>query len=171
LTDRRAPQASNSNYLADVASMFILVAGVFLVGVLLLFLVRVQRGLLGLILAGLAAALVVYWMREIRQMMKKELGPGQTAKKWNYDILEGKNIVTFVAEVPGPIENIKVEIREGSLTVFGGEDFKKKVKIPKGLRLFDISYVNGVLNVRLSRATEAGEDSSPKKDQLRYRDR
>ncbi|MCL5317852.1 MAG: Hsp20/alpha crystallin family protein [Thaumarchaeota archaeon] len=164
MSDNRAPQASN-NYLADVVSMFILVAGVFLVGVLLLFLVKVQRGLLGLILAGLAAALVVYWLREIRQMMKKELGPGQTAKKWNYDILEGKDNVTFVAEVPGPIEDIKVELRDGSLTIFGGDGFKKKVSIPKGLSLIDISYVNGVLNVRLSRAKETREDS-PRRDQI-----
>ncbi len=167
MSDKRAP--ASSNYLADVASMFILVAGVFLVGVLLIFLVRVQRGLLGLILAGLAAALVVYWMREIRQMMKKELGPGQTSKKWNYDILEGKDTVTFVADVPGPVEDIKVELREESLTIFGGDSFKKKVSIPKGLSLIDVSYVNGVLNVKLSRLKEARE-GGPKRDQLSSRD-
>lgn len=157
------------NYINDIASMFVLVTGVFLIGVLLLFLIRVQRGLLGLILAGLAAALVIYWMREIRQMVKGEFEAAPPAKKWTYDIIEGNDLVTFVAEVPGPTEEVKVELRDKSLAVFGGEGFKKKVAVPKGLILDDTSYVNGILNVRLNRLRGTDEDRA-KKDQLRSRD-
>ncbi len=156
--------------MADIASMFVFVVGLFLIGVLLLFLIRVQRGLFGLILAGVAAALMIYWMREIRQIVKGEFEPMQDSKKkWTYDILEGKDMVTIVADVPGPNENVKVELRKKSLTIFGGQSFKKKVSVPKELSIIDTSYVNGILNVRLSRMKRANEDSS-KGDPLRSRD-
>lgn len=156
--------------MADIASMFVFVVGLFLIGILLLFLIRVQRGLFGLILAGLAAALMIYWMREIRQIVRGEFEPIQPSKKkWTYDVLEGKDTVTVVAEVPGPAEDVKVELRGRSLAIFGGQSFKKKVSVPKGLTLIDTSYVNGILNVRLSRLRKASEDS-PKGDPLRFRD-
>ncbi|MFQ6134335.1 MAG: hypothetical protein ACE5KU_00780 [Nitrososphaerales archaeon] len=156
--------------MADIASMFVFVVGLFLIGILLLFLIRVQRGLLGLILAGLAAALMIYWMREIRQIVRGEFEAIQPSKKkWTYDVLEGKDMVTVVAEVPGPAEDVRVELRDRSLAIFGGQSFKKKVSVPKGLTLIDTSYVNGILNVRLSRLRKAGEDS-PRGDPLRFGD-
>jgi HSP20 family protein len=158
------PQMGNS-YMVNVASVFMLVSAVFIIGVLLLFLVRVQRGLLGLVLGGLAAALVIYWMREFRQMVKGEVETAQPTKKWTYDVLEGAETVTFVAEIPGPAEEIRVELRSRSLAVFGGQGFKKKVAVPEGLTLTETSYLNGILNVRMSRHRAANEDGA-NKDQL-----
>lgn len=153
--------------MAEVASMAIFILGLFLIGILLLFLIRVQRGLLGLILAGLAAALTVYWLTEIRRMVKGGSESKPPSKKWTYDIIEGKEAVTVVAEVPGPAENVKVELRGGSLTILGGESFKKKVSVSKDLRLGDSSYVNGVLNVRLKKPRKTAGDG-PEGDTLSF---
>ena len=156
--------------MVDLSSMVVFVVGLFMIGVLLLFLIRAQRGLFGLILAGVAAALMIYWMREIRQMVKGEFGSIQTAKKkWTYDVLEGKDVVTVVAEVPGPAEDVNVQLKVRSLIILGGQSFKKKVSVPKDLTLSDTSYVNGILNVRLNKLRRSSEDS-PKGDPLRFRD-
>ena len=70
-----------SNDLAQIGSMFTLVIGIFLMGLLLLFLIRIQRGLLGLVLAGVAVILMIYWMREIRQLVKKEFQATKPPKR------------------------------------------------------------------------------------------
>jgi HSP20 family molecular chaperone IbpA len=153
---RRSPRG-----MADVASMFISVFGIFLIAVLLIFLVRIQRGLLGIVLAGVAVVLIIYWMREIRNIFRGEFQTFQSSKKkWTYDVLEGTDLITVVAEVPGPSDQVKIKLNKRSITIFGGDKFQKKISIPKGISLIDKSYVNGVLNVRLSKSGGAGEDSA-----------
>ena len=159
-----------SNGLAQLGSMFTLVIGIFLMGLLLLFLIRIQRGLLGLVLAGVAVILMIYWMREIRQLVKREFGTEESPKKiWTCDVLESDTKVTVVAEVPGPVEDVKVNLKTKSLSIIGGGRFKQKVKLPKGLTLINTSYLNGILTVNLKRLSSTNK-STTERDHQRYKD-
>jgi|TARA_B100001964_G_scaffold26769_1_gene26658 HSP20 family molecular chaperone IbpA len=159
-----------SNDLAQIGSMFTLVIGIFLMGLLLLFLIRIQRGLLGLVLAGVAVILMIYWMREIRQLVKKEFQATKPPKKtWTCDVFEADTKVTVVAEVPGPAEDVKVNLKTNSLSIIGGGKFKQKIKISKGLALINTSYLNGVLTVNLKRLSNMNKNS-PGRDSLNSKD-
>jgi len=136
--------------LTEVISVAVLIIGVVVVGVIIVLLVRIQRGLLGIVIGGVAAALLVYWLREFRKMATKELFPRSLPKKeWTYELLEDSEEMTFVAEVPGPEENVSVKVHEHSLTIKGGNNFEKKVTLPTNSEAVQTSYVNGVLNVKL----------------------
>jgi len=159
-----------SKDLTQVGSMFTLIIGIFLMGLLLLFLIRVQRGLLGLVLVGVAAILMIYWMREIRQLVKKEFQATKSPKKtWTCDVFEADTKVTVVAEVPGPVEDVKVDLKTKSLSIIGGGSFKQKIKIPKGLALINTSYINGILTVNLKRLSSMNK-SGPERDSLESKD-
>ena len=142
---------SKPNELASLISIMFLIIGLLLIGIVILFMVRLQRGLIGLVLAGIAAFLIIYWMKEIRTMILGKPKSKSPSRKWTYDIIEDESVVTIVAEIPGPTECVKVEYKGGLLTLFGGERFKKKVSVQKGLSLSATSYINGILNVKLSK--------------------
>lgn len=155
-----------SNDLAQVGSMFALIIGIFLMGLLLLFLIRIQRGLLGLVLAGIAVILMIYWMREIRKIVKAEFGSTKTPKKtWTCDVFEADTKVTVIAEVPGPVEDVKVDLKSKSLSIIGGGKFKQRVKLPKGLALISTSYLNGILTVNLNRMSPLNKSSAERDPQ------
>ena len=140
-------------------------------GVLMLFLIRIQRGLLGLLLAGITGALMIYWMREIKNMTKNEFKTAKTRKKkWNYDFLESDSTITLIAEVPGPIEDVKVNLNKKTISIIGGGSFKKKVSIPSGLSLISTSYLNGVLTINLRRIKNISENK-PKSDSFSFEDK
>ncbi|MFQ6010952.1 MAG: Hsp20/alpha crystallin family protein [Nitrososphaerales archaeon] len=133
----------------------VMIIGVIVIGVILMLLVRVQRGLLGIVLAALASGLLIYWLREVRTIVKKEFsGPVTKSKtEWEYDLLEMKDEVTLVADVPGPQEEIKVQLEGEKLEIRGGNNFFKTVTLPKILDILNTNYLNGVLEVKLKRAT------------------
>ncbi|MCP8321157.1 MAG: hypothetical protein H3Z52_09495 [archaeon] len=136
----------------DDLSLAILLIGIVVIGLILMLFIRVQRGLLGFVLAGLAIILLVYWLREFRKTVKKELMPEITPKgaEWAYEIIEDKDEITILAEVPGPEDQIKVEIVNGKLEI-KSTNFQKAVKLLHGVSIISKSYVNGVLSVRLKR--------------------
>ncbi|MFH1328579.1 MAG: hypothetical protein ABIH76_07060 [Candidatus Bathyarchaeota archaeon] len=147
---------------ADTASFAILAIGIIFITIVLTLIVRVQRGLLGIILAGLAVVLLVYWLREIRKTVNKEwLGaePPSKSQDWAYDIIDGKDDLTVVAEVPGPEDQVKVDLTGQTLEVKGGQNFKKTMKIPKNAGIIKVSYVNRVLNIKLRKLDEAAGSS------------
>ncbi|MCW4043057.1 MAG: Hsp20/alpha crystallin family protein, partial [Candidatus Bathyarchaeota archaeon] len=110
------------------------------------------RGLLGIVLGGLAVALVIYWILEIRKTMKTEFKVrGIEAREWAPDIIENKDEIVVVGKVPGPREKVKVLLEENFLEVKGGLGFRKIVKLPSKIVSFNTSYNNGVLEVRLKK--------------------
>jgi len=130
------------------------------IALVLLATLRLQRGLIGFILAGLAIALVIYWVKELYTAAKKEMAPGVAKhKKWFYDIIDEKENIIIVAEVPGPEEMVKAEVVGRTVKIYGGQEFKKVVKLPKDCELVQSSYINGVLNVKLKKKlnTKASE--------------
>lgn len=148
LNMKRRPRADKQ----DNVSLAILLIGIIVISIILMLIVRVQRGLLGLVLAGLAVALLVYWLREFKRAAKKELMPEVLSKRagWTYELIEDKDEVVFLAEVPGPEDQIKVEIIDSTLEI-KSTDFQKAVKLHHDVSIFSKSYVNGILNVKLKK--------------------
>ncbi|MGQ9718583.1 MAG: Hsp20/alpha crystallin family protein [Nitrososphaerales archaeon] len=134
----------------DDLSLAILLIGIVVIGLILMLIVRVQRGLLGLVLAGLTVVLLVYWLREFRRAVKKELIPETPSKRaeWTYELIEDEDEITILGEVPGPEDQVKVEIVDGKLEI-KSVNFQKVVKLLQDVSIISKSYINGVLNVRL----------------------
>ena len=61
-----------------------------------------------------------------------------------------------MAEVPGPDDKITVRLIEGVLYIRGAGNFSKEVPIEgsSGMQISDFKYRNGVLTLRIGRATE-----------------
>ena len=135
----------------EVYSFAILVIGIIVIGFILLVMIRIQRGLLGFILAGAAILFLVYWLREIRRTIQREMMPPIASKQktWVYDIIDRQDGITVVAEVPGPEDKVKVELFERTLKIQGGQAFTRELNLPKDAEIVESHYVNGVLNIRL----------------------
>jgi len=141
---------SKRNEFDDLVSLGALVGGIIILAVLLLVIARLGRGLLGVVLAVIAAGLVIYWVRETRGMLRSERSIRRDRpSKWNYDMIDSHDEVRLVAEVPGPEELVKVTLSESVLEIKGGGDFHKTVTLKRPLELVGTTYVNGVLSVRL----------------------
>ncbi|MEM4297739.1 MAG: Hsp20/alpha crystallin family protein [Nitrososphaerota archaeon] len=138
----------------ELYSLGLLVIGILVISAVLMILVRIQRGLLGFVLAGITILLIAYWLNEIRKTIKSEMTPSiAKSKKWVYDIIDEQDSITFVAEVPGPEDQIKVELQERTLKICGGQEFVREVKLPKPAEIIESKYLNGVLNIRLRKVT------------------
>ncbi len=152
--DFKGMRGKPRNEAPSTIMLAVLIIGVIIIGVILMLLVRVQRGLLGIILAALASGLLIYWLREVRGIVKQEFsssGVTRSKPEWNYDLMEMKDEVTLVADVPGPEEEIKVQLEGEKLEIRGGNNFFKTVKLPKILNILNTNYLNGVLEVKLKR--------------------
>lgn len=138
--------------IGDAINIITIFVGLIVVGVILTLLVRFQRGLLGIVLGGLAVALVIYWVLEIRKTLKTEFKVREIESgEWAPDIIENKDEIVIVGKVPGPREKIKVLLEENFLEVKGGLGFRKVVKLSSRIVSFNTSYTNGVLEVRLKK--------------------
>ena len=143
---RRGPQ------LADTTDIMTVLAGVVVIAIILALLVRLQRGLLGVVLGSLAAALAIYWILEMRRTIKKEMiiRPFE-ARRWIPDIIEDPNEILVVGKVPGPREKIRVLLRGDLLEVKAGLEFSEVIRLPARAVSFNTAYNNGVLEVRLKK--------------------
>jgi HSP20 family molecular chaperone IbpA len=138
--------------IGDFTSYAATLIGLVIIGFILLFLVRVQRGLLGVVLAVLAGALLLYWLRQFRRAVKGEPALMEPSKRsWLYDLVEDKRGVVIIADVPGPANEVNVWLEGQILHIQGGGGFKRQVKLKHPVALKDFSYVNGVLQVRLQK--------------------
>ena len=68
------------------------------------------------------------------------------------DVLDGKDYVTVIAELPGiSEEDLKVQLSEDSLEINAGQ-FSKKVALPCTPKsIMEKSYKNGILQLKISR--------------------
>ena len=121
---------------------------------------RYEHGAISFILIGIAAATMIYWGFVIKKMARTEK-PKYTArdtesKNWVFDVIKGENEIVFVAEVPGPDDKIVVRLVEGVLYIRGSGNFSKEVPIEgsSGMQIADFKYRNGVLTLRIGKATE-----------------
>jgi HSP20 family molecular chaperone IbpA len=99
---------------------------------------------------------MIYWVKEVRlmamseeRMMAREAGEQQ--KGWVYDLIKNNDGMVFVAEVPGPEDQISVRLTDGLLRIKAGQSFAKDVplELSDGTVISDYKYRNGVLTVKI----------------------
>jgi HSP20 family molecular chaperone IbpA len=144
--------------LTDIISMI----GIAVVALLLILLFKVKGGILGMVLGTIAVAALIYWLKEIKKIFREERFHSEEAE-WFYDLIDEEEGVTLIARVPGPAEEVKVRLVGGMLEIKGGGNFMQRIHVPKGLQLQKISYINGVLHVRLQRVKESNYKASSKR--------
>lgn len=149
----------------DTIAFAILIVGIVVIGIILTLVFRAQRGLLGVALAGLAVVLLAYWLKEIRETLKKEWGPVKPPKEvgWAPEIIKTKDEIVIVAEVPGPEERVKANLRYRTLEIVGGRTFRKTMELQEDFERPQATYKNGVLSIRLTkrRMSSCAENPSP----------
>ncbi|MBI5697551.1 MAG: Hsp20/alpha crystallin family protein, partial [Thaumarchaeota archaeon] len=69
--------------------------------------------------------------------------------------IKGDGEIVFVAEVPGPDDKIMVRLVEGVLYIRAAGNFSKEVPVEgsSGMQISDFKYRNGVLTLRIAKAT------------------
>ncbi len=115
-----------------------------------------SQGGVGFIFLAIASGLVIYWVREARMMARSEeskLAKEIKQKDWVYDLIKNKNEMVFVAEVPGPEDQINVRLLEGLLQIKGGQNFKRDVplELSEEMGISDYKYRNGVLTIKIQK--------------------
>jgi HSP20 family molecular chaperone IbpA len=119
---------------------------------------RAQGGI-GFIFLTVGSGLLIYWIREIRIMMRPidekmaTLHDSPDQKDWVYDLINNNGEMVFVAEVPGPEDQINVRLTNGMLQIKGSQNFVRNVpvELTEEMSISDYKYRNGVLTVKIQK--------------------
>ncbi len=124
-------------------------------GVMYVMVIRLQYGYAGFILLGVASLLMIYWVRELKKMARTEeprMMPKEVEQKtWVYDLIKGDQEVVFVAEIPGPEDQVTVRLINGILHIRGGQGFARDVQldVTEDMGIAEFRYRNGVLTLKI----------------------
>lgn len=130
------------------------------IGIMYVFLAKINYGFAGFVLVSIASAAVIYWAIYLKKSIRiEETKPiymqeqVQEAKSWVYDLIKGENELVFVAEVPGPEEAVSVRLVDGVLYIRGGQGFFKEVPIDvtEDMGIADFKYRNGILTLKIKK--------------------
>ena len=127
------------------------IVSIAVVSLLLILLFKIKGGILGVVLGTITMAMLIYWLKEIKNIFREEKTYPIGEAEWFYDLIDDGEGVTFVVKVPGPAEEVKAKLLHGALEIRGGGNFVRMVQMPKEVQLQTKSYINGVLHVRLQR--------------------
>ncbi len=126
-------------------------------GVVYILSLRASDGFVSFILIGISAAIMIYWVTVLKKMTK-ENQPQYAAKEvdsknWVYDLIKGEKEIVFVAEVPGPEDQVTVRLIDSILYIRGSGHFSKEVSIEStpDMGIHDFKYRNGVLTLRIKK--------------------
>jgi len=126
------------------------VAGIVMLGTIVVVVTRFQGGLLAFVLSALAGGLLIFWLFELKRTFRQNTNPfDNQRRKWSYDLISSSDEITFVAEVPGPDTNVSVELKKGKLKLKSSGDFAKEIELADPVEIVGSTYVNGILNVKL----------------------
>jgi HSP20 family protein len=147
-----------SRYSNDKSLDFIIPLMVLLfLGVVYMLSMRSSQNYVSFILIGIAAVIMIYWVRVLKNMTTENV-PQYTPKEvdtknWVYDLIKGEKEIIFVAEVPGPEDQVTVRLIDGILYVRGSGHFSKEVPIETtpDMGIHDFKYRNGVLTLRIKK--------------------
>jgi len=126
-------------------------------GVMYVLVIRMKQGYVGFILLAIASGLMIYWVRELKKMARTEetraMPKEVEQKSWVYDLIKGKDEVVFVAEVPGPEDQVTVRLINGILHIRGGQNFARDVQldVTEDMGIAEFRYRNGVLTLKIRR--------------------
>ncbi|MDE1765727.1 MAG: Hsp20/alpha crystallin family protein [Thaumarchaeota archaeon] len=147
-----------NRYSNDKSFDFIIPLMVLLfLGVVYVLSLRNDAGYVSFILIGITAAIMIYWVRVLKKMTRDsqtQYVPKESeSKNWVYDLIKGENEIVFVAEVPGPEDQVTVRLIEGVLYIRGSGHFSKEVPIETtpDMGIHDFKYRNGVLTLRIKK--------------------
>lgn len=143
-------------YAYDKSLEFIIPLLVLLfLGVMYVLVLRTENSYAGFILLGVAALIMIYWVRELKKMARTEeprMVPKEMEQKtWVYDLIKGDEELVFVAEVPGPEDQVTVRLINGILYVRGGQGFARDVQldVSEDMGIAEFRYRNGVLTLKI----------------------
>lgn len=100
---------------------------------------------------------MIYWVRELKKMIRVEYSkPVQKDiedKGWFYDLIKNNDEMVFVAEVPGPEDQINIMLTSGILHINGGRNFAREIPVEtnQDVSISDFKYKNGVLTIKIHR--------------------
>ena len=126
-------------------------------GVVYIMSLRATQGYVSFILIGVAAVVMIYWMRVLKNMTKSTQPQYTTkesdTKNWVYDLIKGESEIVFVAEVPGPEDVVSVRLIDGILYIRGAGRFSKEIpiEVTPDMGIHDFKYRNGVLTLRIKK--------------------
>ena len=146
---QKATSSDNSgwfNYIVILVSLVV-------VGIIVIFLARFQRGIIGVVLSIVSAVLLIYWVRELKKNVTTTFGQqvSSAPKDPLVDIIKRADGLTVVLEVPGPEDKVKTRLKNDVLEITGGQNFKKTIDLDLQASIESTTYVNGVLTVKLSK--------------------
>ena len=123
----------------------------------MLFIFARSQEAAGFIFLAAASGLMVYWVREARLMTKSEeratTKEMEQKNEWIYDLIKNNDEMVFVAEVPGPEEQVNARLINGVLRIKGGQNFSKDIplELSEDMNISDCKYRNGVLTIKIQR--------------------
>jgi len=126
-------------------------------GVMYVLVIRMKQGYVGFILLAAASLLMIYWVRELKKMVRteepREMPKQVEQKSWVYDLIKGNEELVFVAEVPGPEDEVNVRLINGILHLRGGQNFARDVQldVTEDMGIAEFKYRNGVLTLKIRR--------------------
>jgi len=131
----------------ETSKLILGILAILLLLILFSLILRLGKGILGLILIGVIALLGVYWFKEVKKALKSY----RPKIEYPLELIEDGDTLTLTAQVPGPEEEVSVKISDRKLLIRGGRGFKRIVKLPYPVRILKRSYVNGILHLEFIR--------------------
>lgn len=128
----------------EVSKLILGILATLLLLILFSLMLRLGRGILGLILIGIIVLLGLYWFKEVRKALKTY----RPKIEYPLELVENGDLLILTAQVPGPEEEVSVKILGRKLLIRGGKGFKKTVKLPYPVKILKRSYVNGILHLQ-----------------------
>jgi len=135
-----------------LSRLFTILLVILLALILISLTARFQRSLLGLALIITLGLLAFYWTRELR---KAVLSSRRALEKYPVELIEKDELILLTAQVPGPEEEVRVELRGTKLLLMGGRGFRRIIKLPCRATILTRSYLNGVLHLQLRKTIES----------------
>ena len=137
----------------DQTDIAVTAFALIVVTIVILITVRLQRGLLGLLLGGLAVSLTIYWLHYIFRAvrMKRLLGMKAKSEPWKPDIIDLGDELLVVGKIQIPKEEINVQVHDRALHVQSGSGVRARITLPIQAETSNVSYRNGVLEIRLKK--------------------
>lgn len=146
-------------YLSDRSIDFIIpLSALIFISLLYILVTRIIPVYTGLLFLAITSGLMIYWVRELKKMIRVEHSkPVQKdieGKEWFYDLIKSNDEMLFVAEVPGPEEQINIMLTSGILHIKGGKNFAREITVETNnqeVGISDFKYRNGILTIKIQR--------------------
>jgi len=132
------------DHVEEASKLILGILAILLLLILFSLILRLGRGILGLILIGIIVLLGLYWFKEVRKALKTY----RPKIEYPLELVENGDLLILTAQVPGPEEEVSVKILGRKLLIRGGRGFKKTVKLPYPVRILKRSYINGILHLQ-----------------------